>query len=77
MHNQLCDFQRLLWLLFGELAGQKQKFKHHMTLLANSLMKFSLPLISVTQKHYGSLVEAKKPFRFISVVITDHLLGSS
>lgn len=77
MHNQVCDLQKLLWLLFGESAGQKQKFKCHMTLLSNSLMKFSLPLISVTQKHYGSLVEAKKPFSFISVVITDHLLGFS
>ena len=34
-----------------------------MILLANYLMKFSLTSLSVTQKHYSSLVEAKKLFR--------------
>lgn len=42
-----------------------------------SSVKSSLVLPSVTQKHSWSLVEAKKPFRFISVVTTEHLLGTS
>lgn len=53
------------------------KVEAHLTLLVSFLMKFSLPLCSMTQKHHGSLIVAKKSFRFISVVATGHLLGSS